>query len=111
MMDAFCNEVLTVIEVGETRVLNWGFIEAQTSLERELPRLLDELRPDVQERWQQAREAGVTPPEVIQNLLERRLLFRPSPGLYRSRYAETVRLLALLRQRFTWKDWNTAPPW
>lgn len=108
-IDAVANEILTQIEVRETRVLNWGFVETQMDLQAELPGLVEELREPARSEWADLCEGGATPRDLLRNLVDRCLVFATGPHLYRSRYAETVRLLALLRQRFKEGDWNSAP--
>jgi hypothetical protein len=106
-LDLLSNEVLTAIEGEEARLLHWGFIRVQSNLKAELPRMLETLPPDTKPLWDEAQQAGITPDDILKNLLERKLIFE-SKGLYRSRFAETVRLLYLLRQRFSPQDWQTA---
>src|SRR5437879_3386581 len=47
------------------------------------------------------------PEHILENLITRKLIFK-SERFYRSRFAETIRLLSLLRQRFSPYDWQTA---
>jgi hypothetical protein len=105
-LDRLCNEVLTSIEVDEARLLHWGFIRVKSDLKQELPHMLTNLHTDAQHLWDEAKQAGVTADDILANLLERKLIFE-SQQRYRSRFAETVRLLHLLRQRFSPKDWLT----
>lgn len=106
--DLICNEVLSRIEVREARLLNWGFIQGRQALDwldDELPGILqglpDRLRlfiPDL---------SDVTSDAVIKNLEERKLIFKDNKSRYRSRFAEAIRLMYLLRQRFSDDDWQT----
>jgi hypothetical protein len=108
--DRLCDEVLSLIEYDETSLLNWGFVEVKDDLDRRLPELLEKLRPPYRDVWQTISEAEtLTADDVIENLLERKLIFKSADGFYRSRFAEGVRLLILLRQRFSVEDWSTAP--
>jgi predicted RNA-binding Zn-ribbon protein involved in translation (DUF1610 family) len=107
--DQLCDEVLSLIEYDETSLLNWGFVEVENDLDRRMTTILNKLPPRFLDIWLEAQEQGRTFEDILQNLLDRRLIFRNSDGLYRTRYAETIRLLALLRQRFDYNDWSTGP--
>jgi hypothetical protein len=55
---------------------------------------------------------GRGPPELLDDLIERDLLFEFNEGgtpRYRTRMAETVRLFSRLRQIRPWNTWQTAP--
>jgi hypothetical protein len=105
--DRLCNEVLTSIEGAEARLLHWGFIRVQNDLKTVLPEILDNLPDDTKVLWETAAQAGFTPDDVLTNLLDRKLIFA-SKEMYRSRFAETVRLLSLLRQLLPYNTWQTA---
>jgi hypothetical protein len=107
LLDWLCNEILSLIEIGEARLLNWGFIDIRTNLSEELPILLTRLTPNAAEVWKWAQQSNVTPNDLLENLVQRKLVFLID-GYYRSRFAEVVRLLYLLRQRFSFDDWQTA---
>lgn len=111
-LNRLCNEVLSALEIRESRLLNWGFINGAQSLEdidEQLPDLLRHLpenSPEIDAIWQKAKDAGIDGADILQNLCDRKLLFKPG-SRYRSRFAETVRSLYLLRQRFSEDDWQT----
>jgi hypothetical protein len=110
-MDRLCNEVLTAIELDELKLLNWGFVNVRSPLEETLPDMLETLVEPGASLWHEAQEWEISPGDILKNLLDRQLLFRASlhgQYYYRSRFAETIRLLALLRQRFSYDDWQTA---
>lgn len=107
-LDKLANEILTIVEMEEVRLLSWGFMRVQSDLKAELPPLLHRLSPIGSELWNRASANGITLEEVIDNLVERRLVFE-SQGQYRSRFAEAVRLLFLLRQVMPWLPWQDAP--
>jgi DEAD/DEAH box helicase/Helicase conserved C-terminal domain len=110
-IDELCNEVLTSIELSEMKLLNWGFIDILSDLQTQLPTMLAKLPSPGRELWLTAQQRGITHNDILRNLIDRRLLFpAKSPGrvLYRSRFAEAIRLLFLLRQRFSRDDWQTA---
>ena len=108
--DQFCDEVLSLIEYEENSLLNWGFTEVEVDLESELSPLLEKLTAHLQAVWEDFQEEhGFTEDDILNNLRERRLIFQIDGGQYRSRFAEIMRLLLLLRQRFDYSDWATAP--
>jgi hypothetical protein len=106
-LDAVANEVLTLIEGRELRSLDWGFTDVKLDLESELPVMLEQLDDRFRSTWDILAAGGMNEKFIIENLIERKLLFQ-SDQYYRTRFAETVRLLALLRQRFSFEDWNSA---
>ncbi len=106
--DHLCNEILTAIEIREARLLNWGFVDVWSNLESDLSDLLQQLPPSSRSLWDKAQQDGIIPNTVLENLRERRLIFQGEEGLYRTRFAEAVRLTYLLRQRFSHDDWQSA---
>src|SRR5712691_8575164 len=109
-MDRLCNEVLTEIELDELKLLNWGFVDVRSLLEETLPDVLARLGGYAFNLWDKAQKDGITPTHILDNLLNRQMLFKTTISgqpYYRSRFAETMRLLALLRQRFSPEDWQT----
>lgn len=106
-IDRLATEVLTLIEISEARLLNWGFVSVQSDVRGQMEAMLSALPPASAALWAEAHAAGVTPDDVLTNLRDRQLIF-PGRDRYRSRFAETVRLLYLLRQRFSPKDWLSA---
>jgi DEAD/DEAH box helicase/Helicase conserved C-terminal domain len=93
--DAEVASVLSAIELRELELLSWGAHHGRFSL--------DELRSIVQA--QAAHDSG----DVLDALLDRGLVFEVPGGGYRSRMAETVRMLATLRQTFRTRPWWQAP--
>jgi len=102
-----CNEVLSLIELEEAKLLSWGFVNNRVDLRRNLLGLFSKLPSTAITLWNKAQQANYTEQDIIDNLIARRLLFEVPDG-YRSRFAETVRLLFLLRQRFSNDDWQVA---
>ena len=101
--DAAVLEFLGELETKEERLLAWGLTETEISPEEV---------QDYAQDFVASRADLLTPEELIGALLDRKLLFRFARGqrfYYRTRCAETVRLLATLRQWFRGKDWRTAP--
>ena len=111
-LNRLCNEVLSAIEIQEARLLNWGFINGAITLDdldARLPDLAQRLAadsPELAALWAQAQADGLHSGAIVQNLVDRCLIF-PSRNRYRSRFAETVRALFLLRQRFSVDDWSS----
>lgn len=111
-MNRLSNEVLSALEIREARLLNWGFINGTQTLDdldAYLPELLRPLPANSAELgalWERAHAEHVNASDILDNLLRRKLLFRIG-NRYRSRFAETVRALFLLRQRFSPDDWST----
>jgi hypothetical protein len=94
--------LLSVIEQTELRSLTWGYVDGSLGL-KDVVGLHTALEPPA--------DADVD--EAIR-LLESRLLllevgWDADGPRYRSRFAETVRLLARLRQVFPHKRWDVAP--
>lgn len=106
--DLLCEELLSQIERKENQLLEWGFIggsiDANEVLEpiivqppsKVLSLLIDELGIDTS-----------SIPAIIENLQDRKLMFPVPPNRFRTRYAEAFRLLLLLKQRFSAKDWQS----
>jgi hypothetical protein len=107
-LDKLANEALTLIELAEAQLLSWGFVRVQSNLADELPLLLERLSQIGHELWAHAQAEGIGSQDILDNLRERKLLF-DQRGRYRSRFAEAVRLLFLLRQVLPWLPWNEAP--
>ena len=101
-------ELITVLERRESALLEWGFFDvAHTSDE-----LIELFSNDP--HWGRAfREFAEGSEELfVDNLAESRLLYRIDNGYprrYRSRFAESIRLFARLKQRFRSEDWLHAP--
>lgn len=110
-LDKLAGEALTLIELEEARFLSWGFVQAQSDLAADLPAMLDRLSPVGRDLWERAGATGVTADDILTNLVQRKLVF-PNRGhdpRYRSRFAETVRLLFFLRQIMPHTKWQDAP--
>lgn len=107
--DEIIGELLSRLEHKEARLMEWGFFElAHTNVE-----IAQLFRGDAQcgEAFEALCEA-LGEELWIDNLVSAGLLFRVSfgpPSTYRSRFAESVRMLAKLRQRFKTDDWSMAP--
>ncbi|MBO9128578.1 DEAD/DEAH box helicase [Bacillus sp. 165] len=108
-LDKLAEEVLTQLEMEENTLLSWGITGGTFDAITKVEQIIDSLpTPLIRELWLTSERQGVSIEHIVQNLVERKLLFVGKSG-YRSRYAETIRLLYLLKQRFKFEDWLNAP--
>src|SRR5216683_6735617 len=110
-LNTLCNEVLTLIEIDETKLLNWGFFDVRSDLKTNLGDLVKRLPISSRWRWNDMQQDGITVDDILENLLQRKLIFKLNIAgnvFYRTRFAETIRLLYMLRQRFSFTEWQTA---
>src|SRR5947209_2668265 len=110
-LNTLCNEVLTLIEADEAKLLNWGFFDVRSDLKTHIGDVVKRLPISSRELWNDAQENGITVDDILENLVQRKLVFKLNIAgnvFYRTRFAETIRLLYLLRQRFSFADWQTA---
>ena len=104
-------EILGAIERSEARLLSWGLVDGSFGEDE----LLQTIEEQLERQPQAPPSAGELDAEdAFEELLRRQLVVRTpeQPGRYRSRMAETVRLLARLRQLFPKHSdgaWSTAP--
>ncbi len=101
-------ELLAKLERREAALLEWGFFEvAHTSDE-----IVDLFSNDPEWGFAFQELANGSEELFIDDLAECCLLHRvsdDSPRTYRSRFAESLRLMARLKQRFKENDWSHAP--
>ena len=94
-------DLLDAIERLEMEALRWGFVDGNLT-EDEATALAAEILG-----------GGPVGDDAIEDLLDRRLILEVrgvgDEIAYRSRFAETVRLLSRLRQQFDRRAWTTAP--
>jgi hypothetical protein len=103
-------EVLSAIERAEARLLAWGVVDGAFA-DAELLELIEDALSVTAES---GGVADLDPEDVFDELVDRQLVVRApeQPSRYRSRMAETIRLLARLRQLFPKHEhgaWATAP--
>ncbi|MEH7238856.1 protein DpdJ [Bacillus sp. JJ1562] len=110
--DILAEEILTQIEIKENQLLEWGFIGGGIDAKEEIRSLLRQpptsLLTELIEKLEVTEEQTDA---LLTNLLERKLLFElkgKNSTLYRSRFAETIRMMYLLKQRFSPEDWQSA---
>ena len=102
-------ELLTSLETAEVRLMEWGFSDVSHT-DDEIVELFT-CHPRLGEAFREAAGPGGET-LWVDDLVSMGLLYRVSfgpPRIYRSRFAESARLLVKLRQRFSEKDWSTAP--
>ncbi len=111
LLDQLADEVLTQFERQESGPLNWGIVGGYLNADQEIYDILaNAATPKLGRLWTELQRQGFQATDILKSLLERKLLFESKKGLgYRTRYAETVRLLYLLKQRFSNADWMSAP--
>src|SRR5258707_467330 len=98
--DELVGELLTALERSEVRLMAWGFTDVAHTGE-EIASLFAS-HPELGQDFKEA--AGQVGEELwVDDLVSAGLLYRVSfgpPATYRSRFAESTRLLLRLRQRF-----------
>jgi hypothetical protein len=107
----FASDFLTFLERREENLLHWGFHDISHS-ESELKDALEiEASDNLKQRWNDLSNSGTSFKNLLRKMKQSNLLYElpEKRGEYRSRLAETLRLLANLRQRFGPDDWSTAP--
>lgn len=95
---------LNELEEIESKYLSWGYVEGSFTLEE-----LDKLATEFLSRHS---ETDMTVEDLRNGLIEKWMI-APLPGrkgeVFRTRMAETVRLMARLRQWFPSKTWQASP--
>lgn len=95
---------LNELEEQEAKYLSWGYVEGSFTDEELDQRVADFIEKNEVE--------DITSDELKNELYEARMI-SPLPGregeVWRTRMAETVRLLFRLRQWFPWKKWDISP--
>lgn len=102
-------ELLTSLERAEVRLMEWGFFDVSHTSD-EVVNLFGS-HPTLGVAFRDLAGYGAET-LWIDDLVSAGLLYRVSfgpPSTYRSRFAESARLLVKLRQRFRDDDWSTAP--
>ena len=111
--ETLLEKALDRIEEREAKVIVWGIVDAAFGQSE----LLDLVNPLIDEALEGGLDEFVTAEQVLEDLLERKLITTvpTSDGLvgYRSRMAETIRLIQRLRQLFPKHSgpigWQSAP--
>ena len=100
--------LLDLVEHRERHLLSWGVIDGAHTRE-ELETLASEHLVG------HGLHEEIEPEDLVQELIDRRMLYEPEEGRLRSRAAEAVRLFASLRRMFPQHRtapgvWRSAPP-
>lgn len=101
-------ELLTILERREAALMDWGFFDVVHTAGE----IIALFESDPQYGKDFSDLAHGSEELFIDDLADAKLLHRLEgsyPRLYRSRFAESVRLMARLRQRFKEDDWAHAP--
>src|SRR5665213_2853791 len=110
-LQSFASEFLTFIERREERLLTWGFYNIRQTAQ-EIENALQHESPEMLRRdWIEFQSQGQSVRGLLQQMHQRRLLYLVPGGVdaYRTRFAEGLRLMANLRQMFSYGDWATGP--
>lgn len=109
-IDTFALDFLDDLEQRESRVLTWGLIDGYFG-EDEIESLADDFLSKVISSGKQVPFSSGW--DVVEALLDQKLLWKlPGEARYRTRMAETIRLLARLKQIFpdqNFQAWRSAP--
>jgi superfamily II DNA or RNA helicase len=96
---ALLSDFLSQLETQETRLLSWGVVDGSFTR--------DEI---IDTATQFLSVSDIDPEDLLEDMIEHRLLFEVEGGRrYRTRMAETVRLLVRLRQMFPGRPWQSSP--
>lgn len=106
---SFVDGFLSYLEGLEARTLSWGFYEVTWCAADVEASLADGASPELLEAWREREENGETLEGLLQEMQYGGLLYQVGDDRYRTRWAETVRLLSHLRQLFKPEDWSTGP--
>lgn len=107
----FISEFLGFVEGREQRLQNWGFYEVAFD-EADLELLLQTEAPvALRDAWEELNLNGLEMRQLLRQMTHADLLVALPDGSerVRTRFAEGVRLLAHLRQRFSYEDWASGP--
>ncbi len=102
-LEILVRDFLDILEGQEAKLLTWGFVDggfSEDEIYDQAETFLDEISSDED------------PDDLVEEMIERRLLFEINIGgrkVWRTRMAESVRLLARLRQIFQNQKWQIAP--
>lgn len=104
---SFVSDLLNFIEECEQRLQNWGFYDVAFD-EADLSALISSDAPDqLRQAWEGLAAEGLELRSLLTQMRRADLLHLvpDGSGRVRSRFAEGLRLLAHLRQRFSYEDW------
>lgn len=111
MEEEFGSRFLSFLETREQRLLSWGFYDVCFSPGEIVSLIEDEGDESLKSEWHalaQGPEAWSIE-DFVAELAAANLLFQVDDSRYRSRFAETVRMIARLKQMFREDQWATGP--
>ncbi|MBH56571.1 MAG: hypothetical protein CMJ82_05250 [Planctomycetaceae bacterium] len=110
-MEAFPYRFLSFLETREQRLLSWGFYDVSFTVSEIESLLQNEGEISLKSQWQDLAEDGWSMEEFVDEMSQANLLFAigSSQTRFRTRFAETVRLTARLKQMFKDDQWSTGP--
>lgn len=106
-LPSFVSDFLNFIEECEQRLQNWGFYDVAFD-EADLSALMSSDAPDqLRQAWEALVADGLELGSLLKQMRRADLLHLvpDGSGRVRSRFAEGLRLMAHLRQRFSFQDW------
>ena len=110
---AFLDKLLGYLEKKEEKLLSWGFYNSWLSYDEIESAIESECPPEVVEEWKKLKKEHASTEDLLNSLAAQGLLyttkFNRNRGEYRTRFAESVRLIAALKQMFKEKDWQSGP--
>jgi hypothetical protein len=106
----FVAEFLSFIEKQEERLIGWGFYDVAFDPSEIEVLFRSNAPPDLLSAWDQIEASNETFVHLMSEMRHAGLLYKVPDGgnKFRSRMAESVRLIAHLRQRFSADDWSSA---
>lgn len=109
--ETFVSKFLSALEFRESQLLPWGFVDGGFTEEEIEDLLVSGVDKDLTEAWLDWSARGIRLKRFISDLEQEGLLHKPvgERMLYRTRFAETVRLLFRLRQVFRQDQWASGP--
>jgi len=106
----FVGEFLTLLERQESRLLSWGFYNGSFDSDQ-VEEWMSQAQGELSDAWGVLHNDGHSLGALLEQLAQERLLHElpGTPGRFRTRFAEGVRLIAGLRQLFPNRAWIVAP--
>ena len=107
----FASDFLTFLERKEESLLHWGFHDLSNASSDIEDALENESSDELKEKWEELKNSGMSFRSLLRKMKQNDLLYQlpDKPDEYRTRMAETLRLLGNLKQRFSNNDWANAP--
>src|SRR5262245_8322047 len=104
------SELLGLMERRECRLLSWGFYDVSFGVDDVAQAIEEEAPEDLLNSWTELCSRGWNVETLLHEMTQAGVVYRlEGTTRYRTRFAETVRLTARLRQMFKYEDWRTAP--